>query len=314
MKLSVVVPSYQRPEALAQCIAALQAQSRHADEIIVVVREDDDSSRKLLATDTEVREVTVDRPGAVWAMATGSRASAGDVICFTDDDARPSPGWLAGIEAAMLADPSLGAVGGRDIIHEHDGSVRSEPLQRRVGIIEPIGRLIGNHHRGTGPPRSVDVLKGVNSAYRREALFLPLGLRGAGTQIHFEVAMGIKVAAAGFALRYDPSLTVDHYPEERRDEDKRGAPPAHVVAGHAYNLTSSIGLLGTPRLLVRWLYGVGIGDRAMPGLVRGTLLAIQRDPGWSRRLLGALRGNTAALFDALRGRRPTFTTAGEPPT
>ena len=313
MRISVVVPSYRRPLALAACIPALLAQTRPADEIIVVVRDDDHASRELLATQPMVDEVTVSQPGAVWAMTCGALTSTGDVICFTDDDARPSPGWLAGIEAAMLADPHLGAVGGRDIIHEPDGSLRLEPLRAQVGIIEPSGRLIGNHHLGTGQPRPVDVLKGVNSAYRREALALPVGLRGAGTQIHFEVAMGIKVAQAGYTLRYDPALTVDHYPEERQDADKRGAPPRQAVAGHAYNLTASIGLLGTTRLIVRWLYATVAGDRAMPGIARAALLAWERDPGWLDRLLGALSGNTAALLDGLRGRRPTFTEVASPP-
>ena len=175
-----------------------------------------------------------------------------------------------------------------------------------MGIITPVGRLIGNHHRGTGPPRDVSVLKGVNSSYRREVLALPSGLRGAGTQIHFEVAMGLMVRQAGFRLVYDPSITVDHHPADRQDLDKRGAPPAEAVAGHAYNLTTSIGLLGMGRMLVRCAYAVLVGDRAMPGVLRAVILLAQGDRAALTRLRGSLAGNTAALVDRFRGVRPTF--------
>ncbi len=306
MRISVVVPSYRRPDALANCLPALLAQERPADEIIVVVRVDDEGSRALLGGFPDVTEVTVDQPGAVWAMAQGSLASTGDVIAFTDDDACPSPSWLRRLEATYETDPTIGAVGGRDIIHDPDGSLRVEALQSEVGIITPVGRLIGNHHRGTGPPRDVSVLKGVNSSYRREVLALPSGLRGAGTQIHFEVAMGLMVRQAGFRLVYDPSITVDHHPADRQDLDKRGAPPAEAVAGHAYNLTTSIGLLGMGRMLVRCAYAVLVGDRAMPGVLRAVILLAQGDRAALTRLRGSLAGNTAALVDRFRGVRPTF--------
>ena len=305
MKFSVVVPSYRRPDALRRCLPALLDQSRPADEIIVVVRIDDDESRAVLADYPMVLEVLVDQPGAVWAMTQGALASSGEVIAFTDDDACPSPSWLGQLEA-VYGDPTIGAAGGRDVIHDPDGSLRIEPLREQVGVISSFGRLIGNHHLGSGPPRDVDVLKGVNSSYRREVLALPSGLRGAGTQIHFEVAMGAMVHKAGRRLVYDPTITVDHHPAERQDLDQRGAPPVSAVAGHAYNLTTSIGLLGGGRMVVRYLYAVLIGDRAMPGIVRALVLVAQGDRSALTRLAGALSGNTAALWDRARGRRPTF--------
>ena len=287
MRISLVVPSYRRPDALANCLPALLGQERAADEIIVVVRTDDEESRALLSAFPDVTEVTVDAPGAVWAMTQGSLASSGDVIAFTDDDACPPPSWLRQLETTYDLDPTIGAVGGRDIIHEPDGSLRIEALQSDVGIITPVGRLIGNHHRGTGPARDVSVLKGVNSSYRREVLALPSGLRGG---------------------RYEPANAQrdDHHPADRQDLDKRGAPPAEAVAGHAYNLTTSIGMLGMSRMLVRYAYAVLVGDRAMPGILRAVVLLAQGDRASLTRLRGSLAGNTAALVDRLRGVRPTF--------
>jgi len=305
MKVSVVIPSYHRPEALRFCLAAIAAQVRPPDECIVAIRDDDQESAALLEDASWVTVVTVDRPGAVHAMTAGALASTGSVIAFTDDDARPHPDWIARLVATFDADPRIAAVGGRDVIFDGDHR-RPVTLTTDVGRLTWFGRLVGNHHRGEGGPRDVVVLKGVNSSYRRESLALPAGLRGAGTQIHFEVAMGLHIVTSGGRLVYDSSIQVDHHPAERQDADKREAPPASAIAGHAYNLTMSIAMLGMPRLLLRCLYAIGIGDAAMPGLGRAAVLALQRSPHVMVRLRGAVAGNLAATRDALRGRRPTF--------
>ncbi len=305
MRVSVVIPSYHRPEALRCCLDALARQERAPEECVVVIRDDDHASAALLAETPWATMVTVDQPGAVHAMTAGALASTGAVIAFTDDDARPHPDWVARLVAAYEKDPSIAAVGGRDIIYDGDHQ-RAVTLTTDVGRLTWFGRLIGNHHRGEGGPRDVVVLKGVNSSYRRESLALPDGLRGTGTQIHFEVAMGLRIVTAGGRLVYDPTIQVDHHPAERQDADTREAPPASAIAAHAYNLTMSIAMLGTTRLLLRCLYAVGVGDAAMPGVGRAALLALRRSPHVSVRLRGALSGNLAATRDALGGVRPTF--------
>ncbi len=308
MKISIIVPSYHRPDALASCLTSLEALTRPADEIIVVLHASDKESPAIVSLHSGVRTVVVDLPGAVRAMTAGACASGGDVICFTDDDACPRPDWLDRIEACLVHDPDVAAVGGRDVIHDPDGSLRPMTLTDNVGTLTWFGRLIGNHHRGTGPARDVNVLKGVNCAYRRADLALPAGLRGAGTQIHFEVAMGVTITSNGRRLVYDPNILVDHYPAVRQDADKRGAPPVEAVNGHAYNLTTAIGLLGTSRLVTRVLYATLIGDVAMPGIIRAVIARLQGDRRAWIRLRGALTGNLAAAWDYARGRRPDFIT------
>ena len=306
MRISVVIPSYRRTDVLGSCIEALLAQDRQADEVIVVVREDDHESRELVGRYDAVRCVLVTEPGAVHAMAKGALASDGDVICFSDDDARAHRDWLARIEAVLEGDAGLAAVGGRDLIHELDGSPRPTTLSEEVGVFHWYGRLVGNHHRGTGPARDVDVLKGVNSAYRREFLALPEGLRGAGTQIHFEVVMGSSIIKRGGRLSYDPAILVDHYPAKRQDADQRDAPPASAIAGHAYNLTTAAAVRSPWRLIARVTYATTVGDAAMPGLLRALLALARGDLATAKRLGGALSGNLAAARDWVLGRRPRY--------
>ena len=78
--VSVVVPTIGRP-SLEPSLAALNRQTRPADEIIVVVDED--------------------RRGPAWALNEGIRRSKGDLVAFTPDDGEPAPEWLERLVAAI---------------------------------------------------------------------------------------------------------------------------------------------------------------------------------------------------------------------
>jgi glycosyltransferase involved in cell wall biosynthesis len=113
VRISVVVPTLNRVDDLRRCLAALARQTRPADRIVVVVHDSDAATQEALAAwrdrGSEVSATTVRARGLPAALNAGLDAVAGDVICFTDDDAEPWPDWLARIEA-HYRDPSVGAV------------------------------------------------------------------------------------------------------------------------------------------------------------------------------------------------------------
>ncbi|HEX6151929.1 MAG TPA: glycosyltransferase family 2 protein, partial [Solirubrobacterales bacterium] len=81
-RISVVVPTRDRPELLQRCLAALEKQTVPV-EIVVV-------------EDSEGR-------GPAWARNQGVRQSQGQVICFTDDDCAPFPNWAKSLAKPILA-------------------------------------------------------------------------------------------------------------------------------------------------------------------------------------------------------------------
>jgi glycosyltransferase involved in cell wall biosynthesis len=81
VRISVVVPTRGRPEALGRCIAALAAQTV-AVEVVAV-------------EDVEGR-------GPAWARNEGVQRARGGVVCFTDDDCEPAPGWAEALAAPIL--------------------------------------------------------------------------------------------------------------------------------------------------------------------------------------------------------------------
>ncbi|WP_133648823.1 glycosyltransferase family 2 protein [Paraburkholderia flava] len=291
MKVTVLVPTFRRPADLARCLAALQRQLRAPDEVVVVARPDDDATHACLrdasVTGTlPLRIASVTQPGQVAALNCGLDAATGDVISITDDDAAPHPDWLQRIAAAFAFDPRLGALGGRDWVHEKgtilDGS------RALVGKLTPSGKIIGNHHLGVGEAREVDLLKGANMSYRRAAIGairFDSRLRGAGAQVHNDMAFSLSVRNAGWKLVYDPRVAVDHYPAERFDDDRRDAQTLAAVRNAAYNLHLILrDQLPPMRRETAWWWYALVGTRVYPGFAHA-LLALTSKRGrtqWSR--------------------------------
>jgi glycosyltransferase involved in cell wall biosynthesis len=97
--ISVVVPTCDRPQALARCLTALTRQrTSQALQIIVV-----NDGQAEIAAAPGVRVLRARGAGPAAARNLGAVAAAGGVVCFTDDDCAPGPNW-----AQRLADACAG--------------------------------------------------------------------------------------------------------------------------------------------------------------------------------------------------------------
>jgi glycosyltransferase involved in cell wall biosynthesis len=226
MILSVIIPTYKRVKDVQCCLEALTKQIRLADEVIIVVRDTDVETLEFLESydDFVLQPIVlkVNIPGVIAAMNLGLECASGDILAFTDDDAAPHIDWLARIEAHFLSNDTVGGVGGRDLMYINDQLIEGQ--KKVVGKLQWFGRAIGNHHLGIGEPREVDILKGVNMSFRRQAI---KGMRfderllGTGAQVHFEISFCLNLKRAGWTLIYDPAVAVDHFWGKRFDEDQR---------------------------------------------------------------------------------------------
>jgi GT2 family glycosyltransferase len=225
-KITTIIPTYCRPKDLEDCLKALKKQTRSTNEVLVVVRDTDSATRTFL-TDFDssllpLRIVTIKTPGQVAALNAGLEVASGDIITITDDDAIPHTDWLEKIENHFLSNTRIGGVGGRDLVYH--GKQLQEGQCKIVGKLEWFGRAIGNHHLGVGNAREVDILKGANMSFRRQAikeLRFDERLRGTGAQVHNDMAFSLALKKSGWKLIYDPVIKVDHFPAPRFDEDGR---------------------------------------------------------------------------------------------
>lgn len=291
--VSVLIATYGRPEELSRCLDGLRKQARPADQVLTVVRRSDESTRAVVAAAAglPLRVLEIDGPGVVAALGVGFGAVVDGLVCITDDDAVPRPDWLRRLEAHLEADASVGAVGGRDVIPGQD---QPNELTADVGRIEWTGRIVGNHHLGSGEAREVAVLKGVNMGIRAAALrdvALDQRLRGAGAQVHWELDLCLKLQRNGWKVVYDPEIMVDHYPAPRFDADQRHTFNANALSDSVHNETMVLlGHLGrTHRLAFRsWAWTVG--THASPGMLHAGLAAAWQDPLWRARWRATRRG------------------------
>jgi GT2 family glycosyltransferase len=246
MKITAIIPTYQRPKDLERCLDAFKKQIRPPDQLLITMRDTDTKTTDFIQSynieHLPLRALIVNVIGVVAAMNCGLEASTGDIIAFTDDDAAPHIDWLQRIEAYFLSDERLGALGGRD--WQYVGTNLKEAGERKVvGQMRWYGPVIGNHHLGVGEPQEVYVLKGVNMSFRRTAIAdrrFDERMRGTGAQVHFELAFSLSLKRAGWKILFDPQVAVDHFPAQRFDEDLRESFSAIALTNQVHNETLAL--------------------------------------------------------------------------
>ncbi|HEX5166995.1 MAG TPA: glycosyltransferase [Thermomicrobiales bacterium] len=125
LRVSVVVPTFNRPDLLDRCLNALVNQEMEPWSFEIVVADDAASEATCHRVEhwagaacergTFVCYVrTCGRRGPAAARNTGWRAARGEIIAFTDDDCVPLPGWLAAGLSAFTG--TVAAVDGRVVM------------------------------------------------------------------------------------------------------------------------------------------------------------------------------------------------------
>jgi len=301
MDITVIVPTYKRPDDLRRCLDALKKQILPAARVNVVRRDIDAATEAMLAgydaTGLAMQVHVVDVPGVVAALNVGLDQAIGDAVAMTDDDAAPHPDWLERIAGHFRADARVGGVGGRDRIFQ-DGRTDDWPPQARVGISTWYGRTYGNHNCGVGPAREVEALKGVCMAFRRTAigeLRFDRRLRGPGAQVANEYLFGGAIRCAGWKLVYDPAILVDHYPSVRPDSDQRNQIDGGALRDLIHNATLGyLEYLPVHRAITILLHQLMWGSRMSPGIAAAIVYALRGERlalyGFREVVLGTLAG------------------------
>jgi glycosyltransferase involved in cell wall biosynthesis len=114
---SVVVPTFDRLDSLEQCLRSLAAQELPRERFEVVIVNDGGTRSPCGVVERfrgqlDIRLHEQKNAGPASARNAGAAAARGEYVVFTDDDCRPTPGWLSAL-ARMVVDHPGCAVGGR---------------------------------------------------------------------------------------------------------------------------------------------------------------------------------------------------------
>lgn len=121
--VSVVIPTYERPQLLRRCLEALVVQDMDPAcyEIIVVDDARSAATRDLLEAFAVKHSCVIrylqpprGRRGPAAARNAGWQAAHGEIIAFTDDDTIPAPSWLR--KGLIAMEPGVAAAWGHVIV------------------------------------------------------------------------------------------------------------------------------------------------------------------------------------------------------
>lgn len=267
LAISVLVPSFRRPDYLERCVRAIARQTVSPTRVVVVARTDDEATLdrcRALRDEVPLSLVTVEASGQIAALNAGLRTIDTPLVAITDDDCEPRPAWIEAVRARFATDQRIGAVGGRDVVHK-DGVIDDGAVER-VGRVRWFGKHVGFHHL-SAPLQDVQFLKGANMAFRT-GLAGPIDerLRGEGAQVGNDMQASLAIWRLGFRVVYDPAVVVDHHPAPRSDSDGRAGRSLPAIFAEQHNdIYVLMSLLPLWQKLTLLAYRVLVGTRAAPG-------------------------------------------------
>ncbi|MCY2974583.1 MAG: glycosyltransferase family 2 protein [Planctomycetota bacterium] len=301
--VSVVLPTYCRPDLLRLCLSSLLKQTFPASQIIVGRRENDVDSAIVIAeyasqSGGKVRDAIVGpHENLVCSLNAALALTTSQLVALTDDDAEFPSDWLERM-VPVFEDATIGGFGGKDLQLLNPGKAEI------VGKLQWFGRIIGNHHLVIGHIRDVEVLKGVNCCFRGDEL-RSIGfdrrLRGAGNVSNWELGVCFAFARRGYRLVLDPSLEIIHHTGPRHDGDtnNRGIFQGPAHSDSVYNETLLIiEHLSKLRKLAFITWSFLVGTASAPGIVQiPRVLMKERDiqSSWKRYFF-----TTEGRIDAIR--------------
>jgi glucosyl-dolichyl phosphate glucuronosyltransferase len=221
--LSIVVCSHNRAPDVLECIDALLPQLAAANVELLVVDSASDPEQAAILREGLLRRppahlLRLERSGLSEARNAGISATSGRWVAFLDDDAVPSPNWLAELLGVLKRAPeNCCAIGGQIL-----------PIYP-PGPIPEMGRrwkMYLSLNETTGERDCTDrfELIGANCCFRRSAIErvgnFPLGLGRYGNVLLSgeDVLLMFRLRNNGWRIRYHDQFSVGHkVPRQRLD-------------------------------------------------------------------------------------------------
>jgi glycosyltransferase involved in cell wall biosynthesis len=216
-KISVIICTRNRPQALQQCLQSLTKINDENIEIIVVDNASDNNETKIVAQKfRNIKYVFEEIKGLDIARNTGAINASYNIIAYTDDDVQIPVDWITNIRTCF-ASPLTMAVTGM-VIPSELNTIAQFIFEKEWSFNKGYLPIVFNHayflkHKEEGVP-VWNVGAGANMAFRREAFNIAglfderLDVGAAGCSGDSE--MWYRILAEGWNCNYYPHLYVYH--------------------------------------------------------------------------------------------------------
>jgi GT2 family glycosyltransferase len=196
--LSIIVPVYNNPQDLQECLSALIAASCPGSEIIVV----DDASRDetpAVAARMGVRVLRLaQNSGHGVARNYGARHARGAILFFVDADVVAAPDAVRRVIQTFEDNPELAAV---------FGSYDTRP--RAPGVVSQYRNLLHHFVHQHGNPEASTFWNGLG-AIRRQVFDAMGGFNARFSRSIPDVELGYRLRRAGYRILLDKALQATH--------------------------------------------------------------------------------------------------------
>jgi GT2 family glycosyltransferase len=216
VKISAIVATHRRPDALARLIQSLAPQLRNDEHCELIIAENGSEHPALLpSVDCTINHLHDPRPGKCRIQNRAIQIARGDVLVFLDDDLTVSDGYLDAVEEFFSEHPEFAAMAGRILPAE-------DPIEKSGAMAAYLDLPIYDYGDSV---REVPGVLGANMAFRAATIAKvgPFDERlGPGACGHEEeTEMSARIRRAGFKIGYAPKALVYHEVDTSRADPDR---------------------------------------------------------------------------------------------
>jgi GT2 family glycosyltransferase len=251
-RISVVVCTYNGERTIRDCLDGLR-ELDYPDYEVIVVNDGSTDATAEIAREYGFKVISTGNRGLSNARNTGMEAASGEIIAYTDDDARPDPQWLKYL-ADTLMHKDYAMIGGPNIAPRGDGPL-AECVANAPG--GPIHVLLSDEEAEHVP--------GCNMAVRKFALKEVGGFDPQYRVAGDDVDVCWRLRESGWRLGFNHAAMVWHH---RRNslraywKQQKGYGKAEALLEkkwpEKYNAAGHVSWAGR-------LYGKGLAQRILGG-------------------------------------------------
>lgn len=216
VRVSIVIPVYNRLEYTMRCLAALAANTPYElYEVIIVDNASSDGTREFLRT-LEGDVKVISNPanlGFAKACNQGAREAAGEYLLFLNNDTVPQPGWLEALLAVAERDRRIGVVGAKLLFP--DGTIQHAGVAIRVDSPYPLSPVHLYYQSAADTlqanlEQEMDAVTGACMLIRGEVFRTVGGFDEGYLNGYEDVDLCLRVREKGYRVLYTPKSVLYH--------------------------------------------------------------------------------------------------------
>ncbi len=198
-RVSVVVCAYNAADTLEDCLASLDRLTYPDYEVILVNDGSSDGTRDIARAHPHVRVIDVPNAGLSAARNVGLAEATGEIVAYTDADARVDRDWLTFLIQPFLNSDVVGS-GGPNVVPQDDSP-----------IAQCIARAPGGPTHVLLDDRIAEHVPGCNMAFRRDALLAIGGFNPIYLRAGDDVDVCWRLQARGWRIGFASAALVWHH-------------------------------------------------------------------------------------------------------